>query len=196
MTLRFHNVLSLIISTYWCCRGVEMIKTIGFVILSLALATLVGAEYCDKSTEYITFGGKLRDGQSMGDLCECMRAHMIETGALNKTAEFSCKRDPNFTKLRWKQSDRKDELNVKDQLGCSKCMDNCFITDGDNAEVCEVINSSRNGLVDVLKRVARKVIYYECGLTITRETFSIGDYIFERVTISYYELPVRSPATP
>lgn len=41
-----------------------MIKVISFLIL--AIAALADAEYCDKDTEYISFGGKLPEGRSMG----------------------------------------------------------------------------------------------------------------------------------
>ncbi len=41
-----------------------MIKVISFLILALAIH--VGAEYCDKNTEYNSYVGRLNDGQSTG----------------------------------------------------------------------------------------------------------------------------------
>lgn len=110
-----------------------------------------------------------------------MKTHLIETGALNKTAEFSCSPNRDFSKIEWKKFDGKDESHLMDPLGCTKCLEGCYRTEGDNAKVCDVIRKSNETRgTDIVKRVARRGWYYETGVTIYQDSHGIH--------ISYYEI--------
>lgn len=113
-----------------------------------------------------------------------MRAHLIETGALNKTAEFSCTPNRDFSKIEWRKYEGGDKSNVENTLSCRRCLEGSYRTQGDNKKVCDVIRKSKQTrLPDVIKRVGRSGWYYETGVTIYRDSYGIHIHYYEILVI-------------